>query len=159
MAEQQQSQAQFQIQRIYVKDISFEAPNLPGLFRETNDWKPEINMELHTNSDSLGDDNHDVTLQMTVTAKLGEQVAFLIEVKQAGIFTVKGLDETQLRHTLGAYCPTILYPYARETISSLSNKGGFPPLNLAPVNFDALYAQHMQKQQAAQEEQAKATVQ
>lgn len=151
MAEQQQPQ--FNIQRVYVKDASFEAPNLPELFKEIAEWKPQINMELNTKSNALDDNNHEVVLSLTVTAKIGEKTAFLIEVQQAGIFLINGLDEAQLRHTLGAYCPTILYPYAREFISSLSNRGGFPPLNLAPVNFDALYAQHVKQQQEQSEAQ------
>lgn len=145
-----EQQVQFSIQRIYVKDTSFEAPNLPELFREAQDWRPEINMDLNTSSSVLEEGVHEVVLSLTVTAKLGEKTAFLVEIQQAGIFQANGLDNDQLGHTLGAYCPNILYPYAREAVSSLTARGGFPPLHLAPVNFDALYAQHLQQRAGAQ---------
>lgn len=145
-----EQQVQFSIQRIYVKDTSFEAPNLPGLFREAQDWRPEINMDLNTSSSVLEEGTHEVVLSLTVTAKLADKTAFLVEIQQAGIFQAAGLDNEQLAHTLGAYCPNILYPYAREAVSSLTARGGFPPLHLAPVNFDALYAQHLQQRAGGQ---------
>lgn len=136
----EEAQGEFTIQRVYLKDLSFEAPNSPAAFLE--EWKPEVNMDLHTDAPSLDDDNYDVCLTVTVTVKLGDKVAFLVEAKQAAIFTIKGLPEEQMRHTLGAYCPSILYPYAREVISDAIVRGGFPPLYLQHVNFDMLLAEH-----------------
>ena len=138
------------IQRLYVKDISFEAPNVPEVFQEP-DFKPEIKMEMNSRSRKLSDDFYEVVLTVTITAAQGEKTAFLVEVQQGGIFGVRGLDEEQLRHLLSTFCPEVLYPYAREAISGLINKGGFPPVYLAPVNFDLLFRQQMAK---AAEEQA-----
>ena len=136
MSEQQNTEMSFNIQRVYTKDISFEAPNAPAVFQQ--EWQPEVKMDL----------------RVTVTATMGEETAFLCEVQQAGIFTIGGLEGTQLAHCLGAYCPNILFPYARECIAGLVGRGTFPQLNLAPVNFDALfmnYLQQQEQQQAAQE--------
>lgn len=146
MAEKQEdSQQQFAIQRIYVKDVSFEAPSAPGIFKE--EWKPEMHLDIHTNSEVVQDDVHEVVLTLTVTVKNGENAAFVAEVKHAGIFTITGFDDDQLHQTLGSFCPSVIYPYAREVISDLVSRGGFPQLILAPVNFDALYAQHKSQQQ------------
>lgn len=133
----------FAIQRIYVKDASFEAPNAPDIFRQ--EWKPEVNVDLQTKANKLEDIVYEVVLHLTVTVKIGEKVAFLVEVHQAGIFSLKGFPQDQLSHILGSMCPNIIYPYARETISDLVIRGGFPQLLLAPVNFDALYMQHMEQ--------------
>lgn len=133
----------FTIQRIYTKDISFEAPGTPQVFRE--EWKPEVNVDLQTKTDKVEADIYEVLLHLTVTVKLGEKTAFLVEVHQAGIFTLKGFPEDQLGHALGSLCPSILYPYVRETISDVVTRGGFPQLLLAPVNFDALYMQHLEQ--------------
>ena len=140
---------QFNIQRIYTKDLSFETPNSPAVFKQ--DWKPEVKLDLDTTSYQLDAQTYEAVLSLTVTAKVGDTVAFLCEVEQAGIFTVANINDAQLAHTLGAFCPNILFPYARETIASLVSRGTFPPLNLAPVNFDALFAQYVQQraQQAA----------
>lgn len=145
--------AQFQIQRIYTKDISFETPNSPAIFRQ--EWKPEVKLDLDTKSNQLDEHNYEVVLSLTVTAKVGETAAFLCEVKQAGIFTVANVNEAQMAHTLGAFCPNILFPYARETVTSLVSRGTFPQLNLAPVNFDALFAAYVQ-QRAQQQAPAQA---
>jgi len=134
----------FNIQRIYIKDVSFEAPNAPAIFKD--EWKPEVNVDLHTKTNDLEKDVYDVVLHLTVTVKMGETTAFLVEVHQAGIFTIKGFPKEQLSHALGSMCPNILYPYAREAISDLVTRGGFPQLLLAPVNFDALYMQHLEQQ-------------
>ncbi len=150
MSEATNQQQEFQIQRIYIKDVSFENPNAPAIFQK--EWKPEINLDMDTRSAKLADGVYEVTLALTVTAKVGEETAFLCEVQQAGIFTVGSLADVQLAHCLGAFCPNILFPYARETITSLVSRGTFPQLNLAPVNFDALFAQYMQQQQAQQAE-------
>ena len=136
---------QFQLQKIYLKDTSFETPNSPEVF--TENWEPEVNVELQTEAKPLLDDVHEVVLTVTVTAKLGEKTAYLVEVHQAGVFTLAGFGDSERAQMLGSYCPNILFSYAREAISDFVGKGGFPQFLLAPVNFDALYAQHMQQQQ------------
>mgnify|MGYP006168611575 CR=1 FL=1 len=145
MAEQQAAE-QFAIQRIYVKDISYESPNAPAIFRK--EWQPAIQLDLDTRSEKLDDNTFEVVLSLTVTARIEEEVAFLCEVQQAGIFSVPMLDDGQMAHMLASFCPNILFPYAREAVSNLVNRGTFPQLNLAPVNFDALFAQYVQKRQA-----------
>ena len=147
--QQQEAQPEFNIQRVYVKDISFECPNSPEIFKK--EWAPEVSMDIDTQSKKLEEGVFEVTLSLTATAKIGEEVAFLCEVKQAGIFSVSQLEGTQLAHCLNAFCPNILFPYAREAVSNLVTRGTFPQLNLAPVNFDALFQQAMQKQQAEAE--------
>jgi preprotein translocase subunit SecB len=141
-------QRQFAIQRIYTKDISFETPNSPTVF--TQEWKPEISIQLNTATQSLGNDHFELTLTVTVTAKQGDNTAFLAEVQQAGIFLVRGIPETELPPLFGVYCPNILFPYAREAVSDLVTRGSFPQLVLAPVNFEALYAQQLQQRQQQQ---------
>lgn len=141
-----EQQVQFAIQRIYVKDISFEAPNSPAIFRK--DWQPEVKLDLDTRSEKLDDNTFEVVLSLTVTATIGEETAFLCEVQQAGIFSIPTVSDAQMAHMLAAFCPNILFPYAREAVSSLVNRGTFPQLNLAPVNFDALFAQYVQQRQA-----------
>lgn len=151
-ATNEQQAPQFAIQRVYTKDISFETPNSPAIFQK--EWKPEIQLDIDTKSNKLADDTYEVTLSLTVTAKIEEQTAFLAEVQQAGIFTIGNLPEAQLAHTIGAFCPTTLFPYARETVASLVNRGSFPQFNLSPVNFEALFASYIQ--QRAAEAQANA---
>jgi preprotein translocase subunit SecB len=141
---------QFTIQRIYTKDVSFETPNSPAIFQK--EWTPEVKLDMDTRSNKLDEGIFEVVLALTVTASIGEETAFLCEIQQAGIFQIAELEELQLAHMLGAFCPNILFPYAREAVAGLVNKGTFPQLNLAPVNFDALFAQYMQ-QRAAQAEQ------
>ena len=135
---QAQQGAQFNIQRIYTKDISFESPNAPAIF--TKEWKPEIKLDIDTSTNKLEENVFEVVLSVTVTATLGEETAFLCEVQQAGIFAIGEMPDQNKAHTLGSFCPNMLFPYARETISNLVNRGTFPPLNLAPVNFDAIFA-------------------
>lgn len=147
--ETQENEQQFVIQKVYVKDVSFESPNVPHIF--TKEWKPEINLDLNTNANALDTDLYDVMLTLTVTVKNAEETAFLVEVQQCGIFAVSGFSDEQMGHMMGSYCPNVLFPYAREAISDLVTKGGFPPLLLAPVNFDALYAQHLAQQQQSGE--------
>lgn len=153
MATAEEQGPQFGIQRIYTKDISFESPNTPDLFREQ--WQPKVNMELNTNAKQLDKDIHEITLDVTVTAKLDEKVAFLAEVKTAGIFSMSEFSDEQLKQMIGSFCPNILFPYARESITDLVTRGGFPQLYLAPINFDALFAQ--QQEQAAQKQNDGAT--
>ena len=146
MSEQKpQDNVEFVIQKIYLKDISFESPNAPEVF--TNEWSPEANIELNTSSSKLDENIYEVTLTVTVTAKSKEKNAFLVEVKQTGIFTVVGGSEQELGHLLGAYCPSVLFPYAKEAVGSMVMRGGFPELNMAPINFDALYVQQLEQQQ------------
>lgn len=144
MSEQQPNQMTFQIQRIYTKDISFEAPKSPYVFQK--EWKPEIKLDLDTGSTKLGDNVFEVTLRVTATAILEGETAFLCEVQQAGIFSIEGIEGNQLAHCLGAYCPNILFPYARECITSLAARGTFPQLNISPVNFDSLFMNYLQQQ-------------
>ena len=144
MSEQNNTEMNFQIQRIYTKDVSFEAPNAPHVFQK--DWQPEVKLDLDTASNQLAEGVFEVVLRVTVTASLGEETAFLCEVQQGGIFSIDGIDGNQMAHCLGAYCPNILFPYARETVTSLVSRGTFPQLNLAPVNFDALFMNYLQQQ-------------
>jgi len=146
-----QPQLQLSIQRIYMKDISFETPNSPEVF--TGEWKPNMDLNLGTDTKKIADEVYEVTLKVTVTVKTEEKTAFLAEVHQAGIFAIKGIEENQLAPVFGIACPNILFPYAREAISDLVNKGSFPQLVLSPINFEALFAQQMQQQQAAKEAQ------
>ncbi|MBD2837275.1 Protein-export protein SecB [compost metagenome] len=143
---------QFSLQRIYVRDLSFEAPKSPEIFRQ--EWTPSVSLDLNTRQKQLDGDFHEVVLTLSVTVKNGEETAFIAEVQQAGIFLIKGLDAASMSHTLGAFCPNILFPYARETLDSLVVRGSFPALMLSPVNFDALYAQELARLQAAGEAQA-----
>ncbi|AIR84454.1 protein-export chaperone SecB [Erwinia sp. S63] len=144
MSEHSTNEMQFQIQRVYTKDVSYEAPNAPQVFQK--EWEPEVKLDLDTASSQLADEVYEVVLRVTVTATVGEDTAFLCEVQQAGIFTIGGIEGTQMAHCLGAYCPNILFPYARECITSLVSRGTFPQLNLAPVNFDALFMNYLQQQ-------------
>ena len=141
---QENTQPQFEIQRIFVKDMSFEAPNTPHTFGE--DWKPEVSLNLETKSNRIEDNTHEVVLSITATVTSNNKTAFLVEVQQSGVFMVKGFPDDQMHHMLGSFCPNILFPYAREVVSDVVVRGGFPQLILAPVNFDALYAQHMEQQ-------------
>jgi len=133
-------QQQFSMQRIYTKDLSFESPGSPDIFKKQ--WQPKVNVDLNTKSDKLDDNgNFEVVLTITLTAKVEEETAFLVEVQQAGIFFITGIEGENLRRVLGTAAPNILFPYARESIDAVCVKGGFPPVMLAPVNFDALYQQ------------------
>ena len=151
MTDQQNTEAaeaqapQFSLQRIYVRDLSFEAPKSPAIFRQQ--WEPSVALDLNTRQKPLEGDFFEVVLTLSVTVKNAEEVAFIAEVQQAGIFLIKNLDQASMSHTLGAFCPNILFPYAREALDSLVTRGSFPALMLAPVNFDALYAQELQRMQ------------
>lgn len=152
---EQQAGPQFAIQRVYTKDISFETPNSPAIFQK--EWKPELKLDLDTRSSKLSDDTYEVILALTVTATVEGKTAFLAEVQQAGVFTIGNLPEAQLAHTIGAFCPTTLFPYARESVANLVSRGSFPQVNLAPVNFDALFASYMQQKANDSQEQAPAS--
>jgi len=146
---QEQPQQQFALQRIYTKDISLESPSTPGIFRKQ--WQPQLSVDLGTKSDKIDDNgNYEVVLTITITAKVEEETAFLIEVQQAGIFFINGFAPEELRRIVGTAAPNILFPYARECVDGLCVKGGFPPVMLAPVNFDAMYQQALAQAQAGQ---------
>ena len=152
-APKQDSQSQFAIQKIYVKDLSFETPNSPQVFLDK--WEPDVSLQLSNNATVLNDNTHEVVLSLTVTAKVKDKTAYLVEVQQAGIFSIEGYDKAQLAAVIGSYCPHILFPYAREAVSDLVTRGGFPQLLLAPINFDALYRQHLEQGNAAQTGESK----
>lgn len=140
------------LQRVYVKDSSFEAPNSPEIF--TGEWTPTVQLNISTATKDLGNGAYEAVLSVTVDAKQGEKSAFLIEVQQAGVFVLQGLEAGDLQRALMVFCPQQLYPFAREIVSDLSSKGGFPALQLQPVNFDALATQAMRQQQEAAQAQA-----
>lgn len=150
MTPDQHASAQFQIQKLYTKDVSFELPNAPQIFQENG--QADVKMSLAQRVEELGDNLSEVVLTVTVTATVGEKTAYLVEVAQAGIFLVSGFNEQSMHAVMNTMCPTTLFPYARQVISSLVAEGGFPPLVLQPVNFDMLYAQRMQ--QMAEEQKA-----
>lgn len=145
--QQDQPQQQFVMQRIYAKDLSFESPSSPDIFKKQ--WQPQVNVELNTKSDKIDEQgNFEVILTVTITSKVEEETAFLVEVQQAGIFFITGIEGEDLRRVLGTAAPNILFPYARENIDSVCVKGGFPPVMLAPVNFEALYQQALVQAQS-----------
>lgn len=139
----------FGIQRIYVKDLSYEAPNAPEIFRES--WTPKVEIDLQSKSNRLDENVFEVVLSVTSTVKISDKVAFLAEVHQAGIFTIRNFPEDQLQHLLGSFCPSVIFPYARESITDLTMRGGFPQLYLSPINFDAVYQQQLQRKQEQKE--------
>lgn len=139
------SEQQFKIHRIYLKDVSYESPQTPKVFVDNTSWKPNVSLHINTESAKLQNDMFESVLTVTATVKLGEETAYLTEVKQAGLFQITGFTDERLAPMLGSFCPNLLFPFAREAIASLVQKGGFPQLLLDPVNFDALYAQHVQQ--------------
>jgi preprotein translocase subunit SecB len=141
----QAQERQLALQKLYVKDVSFETPNSPNVF--TLKWEPKVDFNLATNAQQLHEDVYEVGITVTVTVKLEDKTAYLVEVCQAGIFSLSGFDQQELGPLIGSYCPNILFPFAREAVSDLVIKGGFPPMLLAPVNFEALYVQHLQQNQ------------
>lgn len=151
----EQLDAQFMIQRVYVKDSSFETPNTPAVFQQQ--WEPELSLDVNNSHTLLEDNVYEVVLTLTATVKNQNAVAFLAEVKQAGIFTIQGAPAEQLAHLLGSFCPSILFPYARETITSHVIRGSFPQLVLAPINFDALYMQHLEDKSKNNEKESETT--
>lgn len=144
-------QQAFVIQKIYTKDVSFESPNTPALF--THDFQPQLSVDLNVESSKLENDVYHVVVRVTATTKVEDKTAFLCEVEQAGIFTLAGFNDAELSYMLGVQCPNALFPYARETVSDLVTRGGFPQLLLEPVNFEAMYHDHMQQAQAEATEQ------
>ncbi|KGP63441.1 preprotein translocase subunit SecB [Legionella norrlandica] len=146
---QQNEEAQFMIQRIYIKDLSYETPNTPAIFQQQ--WEPELKLDLNTSTTQLEKNVYEVVLTVTATVINQKTTAFLVEVKQAGIFTIQGAPANQLDHLLNSFCPNILFPYAREAITSQVIRGSFPQLVLAPINFDALYMQQLEEKKKATE--------
>ena len=145
-AAQQQVTGQLAIQKIYVKDMSFEAPNSPQVF--TDNINPAADVNFANRTTPLDNDNHEVVLTVTVKEQEGERTIYLVEVQQAGIFTIRGFPAEHLPAILATACPNTLFPFAREAICDVVTKGGFPQLLLAPVNFEVLYAQEMRRRQA-----------
>lgn len=137
MAEEQ-ALPQMVFERIYVKDMSFEVPSAQVFTRE---WQPDLQIELSSNTEKLDDEHYEIVLKVSVTNRNGGEVAYVAEVHQAGIFLIKNIPAEQMGGILGAYCPNILFPYARETISDIVTRGSFPQLLLAPINFDQMYAE------------------
>ena len=154
MAENEQAtDKQLAIQKIYIKDFSFESPNTPQIFSRT-DWSPKTDLNLRSSHTAGSENNHEVVLTITVEAKEDDKTVFLIELHQAGLFHVTGYSGDEFKAIVGSFCPNILYPYARESIASMVSKGGFPEFVLQPINFDALFAQGMAQAKAEAEANA-----
>lgn len=149
MSEEQQRQ--LQVQRIYVKDLSFEAPGAPQIYLEQG--QPKVNVQLANQARRIGETSEfEVEVTITVTAEVNDKTAYIAEVKQAGVFIISGVNDAELEQILGSYCPNLLFPYIRETISSLIGRGSFAPFHLQPINFDALFQQAQAKRAAEQAE-------
>lgn len=145
-AQPQTAERQFMLQRIYLKDVSFESPASPLVF--TQSWQPQAQVEVDTRATRLSDDRYEVVITLTLTARQDNKTVLLIEIQQAGLFWITSMDEATLPQVLHVTCPNILFPYLRETVDSLSLKGSFPPVLLAPIDFTTLY-RNSQAQQAA----------
>ena len=135
--------AQLIMQKIYVKDASFEAPNAPAIFQEQG--QPNLQLNLSQKVNTVAENTYEVVLGLTLTCTVAEKTAYLVEVQQAGIFAISGFDQPNLEGVLGTYCPTSLFPYARQTISEMVQNGGFPPYLLQPINFDQLFAEQLRR--------------
>lgn len=151
MSDEKETRKQFAIQKLYIKDASFESPGAPGTFK-FNKWDPRIELNLANDQKHVEGDLYEVVLSITATVTHEESTAFLVEVHQGGVFALTGFDDDERKYLLGTQCMSTLFPYARQVVSDLSVRGGFPPLLLAPVNFDALFQQHLQKQKSSQGE-------
>ncbi len=149
-----QSNGQFQgqqlvVQKIYVKDVSFEVPNAPHVFQEIgSEEQPQVQLNLAQKATAMGNDLYEVVLSLTLTCTVGQRTAYLAEVQQAGLFGIAGFADSDRENIVGSYCPNLLFPYARQLISALVLEGGFPPFLLQPINFDALYAEQQRRRQA-----------
>ena len=152
MTPDENASAQFHIQKLYAKDVSFEVPNAPQVFQETG--QADIKLSLAQRVEELGENLHEIVLTVTVTANVGEKTAYLVEVSQAGIFMLSGFNEQSAHAVMNTMCPNTLFPYARQLISTLVAEGGFPPLVLQPVNFEQMYAQRMQEMMEEQKQGA-----
>lgn len=140
-----QQQPTFGIEKIYVKDLSLEIPHAPEVFLSGE--QPQVDVQLHNLGSTISEGMYQVVLTITVTAKAGDKTMFLVEVAQAGIFQIRNVPESDMEPLLATACPNILFPYAREAVSDVIGRAGFPPVYLAPVNFDAIYMQRMQQAQ------------
>lgn len=140
----QNAQPVFNIEKLYVRDLSLEIPHAPQIFLDRS--QPEINVQLHNEASNVGDNLYQVDVTVTVTAKIGEKTLFLVEVDQAGIFQIANVPQADMEPILGIACPNILFPYAREAVSDIATRAGFPPVVLAPVNFEVIYQQRLQAQ-------------
>ena len=141
----------FAVQRIYLKDLSFETPMGAAAFQKQ--WQPKVNQDLNTKSAKIADDLYEVSLRLTITVTIEEETVYLVEVDQAGLFAIRGLEPTQITQVINTTCPSLLFPYAREAIDNILTKGSFPALMLPPINFDALFASAVKQaeQQAAEQ--------
>ncbi|MEW5011885.1 MAG: protein-export chaperone SecB [Cycloclasticus sp.] len=135
---------QFAIQKLFIKDLSFESPNSPIAFTEK--WEPTVDINLSSSANKAPQDLFEVAITVTITVKNNDKTAYLVEATQVGMFGVKGFPDQEMGPLLGSFCPSVLFPYLREVVSDVVTKGGFPPMLLNPVNFDALYAQHLQQE-------------
>lgn len=145
--EQKPAEKQIAIQKIYVKDFSFESPHAPQVFQKA-DWAPKTNLNLRSSHTAATDGSHEIVLTLTIEAKDDDDTVFLLELQQAGIFHIAGYEDEELKAVVGSFCPNTLFPYARETIATMVTKGGFPEFILQPINFDALYAHGLAQAQA-----------
>jgi preprotein translocase subunit SecB len=137
------------LQNIYIKDSSFEAPTGPNM--QVSEWNPQFNLNMNTSASPVGDSLQEVLLTITLEAKIGDKVAYLVEIKQGGLFMIRGYTADESQRIVGAFCPGVLFPYARQAVSDLILRGGFPPFLLPPVNFDGLFQQSLE--QAARQAQ------
>ncbi len=144
------------IAKIYIKDFSFESPQTPNIFK-AGEWSPQTNLNLRSSHTPVDDNLHEVVLTITIDAKEGDKTIFLIELHQAGLFDVSGYSAEEMGAIIGSFCPNILFPYARESIAGMIQKGGFPEFVLQPINFDALYLQAQQKRAEAEAAEASET--
>ena len=152
MAEEQAAtdEKRISVAKIYIKDFSFESPQSPTIFRAEK-WSPQTNLNLRSGNKDLGDGVHEVILTLTVDAKEDDKTVFLVELQQAGLFEMTGYEDNEISAIPGSYCPSILFPYAREAIANVIQKGGFPEFMLQPINFEALYLQAQQQSEAEAE--------
>jgi preprotein translocase subunit SecB len=142
------SSAELVLERIYIRDVSFESPRAPEVFRDS--WQPNIQLDINTRANNLGEERFEVIVTATAHARSAAgQTLMIVEVQQGGVFRIKGLNGDQLRRALATHCPGILFPYIRESVDSLVVKGGFPPLQLAPVNFDAMFDEALKRRSAS----------
>jgi preprotein translocase subunit SecB len=148
--EQQEPEKQIAIQKIYIKDFSFESPKSPHIF-QSQEWSPKTDLNLRSAHSPVADKTHEVVLSITIDAKEDDKTVFLVELHQAGLFHIAGYNDDEFKAIIGSFCPNILFPYAREAIAGMVAKGGFPEFILQPINFDALYQQGMAQAQAQAE--------
>ena len=147
MSDEQQATPVFQIQRVYLKDLSLEQPNSPAILTSTE--QPSVDIQLGVGMENVADGIVEVTVTATVTTKIEDKVVFLVEAKQAGIFEVRNLPEDQMGPIIGIACPQIIYPYLRGNVADVIQRAGFPPVHLAEINFQAMYEQQQQQAGAA----------